>query len=211
VTQPVPIRGLRDSRPLDAKRREIEQMEDAALVRLCVEREEMAWAVLVQRFRRLVYAIPIRAGLRDDQTEQVFHETFAKLAERIGALKEPDRVRAWIVTTARRLTIDVMRARAASPVLTDSEATLATVEDPATLAPDELMRLETRHLVRQGMLRLGDRCRRLLTVLFYDDSDPPRSYESMARELGMPVGSLGPTRARCLAKLATELEDLRRD
>jgi RNA polymerase sigma factor (sigma-70 family) len=211
VKQPVPIRGHRDSRPIDARRRHLEQLEDGDLVQLCVENDEMAWATLVQRFRRLVYAIPVRAGLRDDQTEQVFHETFAKLAERIGSLREPHRVRAWIVTTARRLVIDVMRSRASNPTLADSEAALTAVEDPASLAPDEITRLETRHLVRQAMLRLGDRCRRLLTVLFYDDSDPPRSYESVARELGMPVGSLGPTRARCLAKLATELEDLRTD
>lgn len=208
---PVPIRGLQDSRSIDTRRREIEQLDDAELVRLCAEREEVAWAVMVQRFRRLVYAIPLRAGLRDDQTEHVFHETFAKLAERIDSLREPHRVRAWIVTTARRLTIDVMRARASGPVFTDSEVALAQTEDPAELAPDEITRLETRHLVRQALLRLGDRCRRLLTVLFYDDSDPPRSYESMARELGMPVGSLGPTRARCLAKLATELEDFHRE
>ena len=114
MTQPVPIRGLRDSQPLDARRRELELLDDAGLVRLCVDREELAWAVLVQRFRRLVYAIPVRAGLRDDQAEHVFHETFARLAERIGKLKEPHRVRAWIVTTARRLMIDIIRARASS-------------------------------------------------------------------------------------------------
>ncbi|MEZ5064351.1 MAG: sigma-70 family RNA polymerase sigma factor [bacterium] len=209
MTRPAPLRSQPKASPGD-RRRQLEALEDAELVHLCAQRDELAWATLVARFRRLVYAIPVRASLGEDETEHVFHETFAKLAERIGQLKEPHRVRAWLVTTARRLTIDIIRSRTSKPRVADSETVLENLEDPKTLAPDDLARLETRHLVRQALMRLGDRCRRLLTVLFYDDSDPPRSYESIAKELDMPVGSLGPTRARCLVKLAAELEDLRR-
>jgi RNA polymerase sigma factor (sigma-70 family) len=209
---PVPLRAESASERLSARRRELELLDDADLARRCIEGEELAWAALVQRFRRLVYAIPSRAGLRPDQTERVFHETFAKLAERIGSVRDLRRIRAWIVTTARRLTIDEMRARVSAPIGgEEGEQALDRIADPGELAPEELGRLETRHLVRQALLRLEDRCRRILTVLFYDDSDPPRSYSSIAKQLGMPVGSLGPTRARCLEKLAAVVEEIRGD
>jgi RNA polymerase sigma factor (sigma-70 family) len=202
------IRGRGAARPPLERNRRLERLEDRDLASLCAEGDELAWGTLIRRFQRLVFAIPMRAGLSEDLAEHVFHETFARLAEGIGALQRPERIRAWIVTTARRLTIDEIRSRAGAR-RTQGEEVLDRIEDPAALAPDELTLLETRHLVRQALLRLGDRCRRLLKALFYDESDPPRSYESIASELGMPVGSLGPTRARCLKKLSAELEEIR--
>ena len=193
------------------RRAALERMPDEDLATRCVEQDNLAWETLIRRYRRLVYAIPSRAGLPLDTVEDIFHETFAKLAERIDRIERRERIRAWIVTTARRLTIDAIRARKPHRVLGDSEAVLEQLEDPAELASDALERMEQRHMIRQALARMGDRCRRLLALLFYDRSVPPRSYESIAAELGMPLGSLGPTRARCLAKLMKEYEDLRED
>ncbi len=165
----------------------------------------------MHRYRRLVYAVPVRAGLRAEDAEEVFHSTFARLAERIGTIHDRERVRAWIVTTARRLTIDVMRARKGAVPLGESEAILERTEDPHPGAAEQLEAMERRHLVRQGLARLEERCRRILHLLFYEVTDPPRSYESMAAELGMPVGSLGPTRARCLKKLLDQLRSAERE
>lgn len=183
-------------------------MSDLELVAACRRDDNLAWETLIRRYRRLVYAVPSRAGLPPDQIETIFHETFAKLAERIDTIDRGDRVRAWVVTTARRLTIDAIRGRARGRELEDSEETLEHLEDPAELPSDAVEKMERRHLVRTALRRMGERCRRLLTALFYDRSDPPRSYESIAAELGMPLGSLGPTRARCLAKLLQEYEGL---
>lgn len=191
-----------------ARRAELEALSDAELAGLCVEQDNVAWETLIRRYRRLVYAIPNRAALPPEIVEDVFHETFAKLAERIDRIDQRDRIRAWIVTTARRLTIDAIRSKSTRRQLPDSEPVLANLEDPAELPTDALESAERRHLVRQALTRLGERCRRLVSLLFYDRSDPPRSYESIAAELGMPLGSLGPTRARCLTKLMKEYESL---
>jgi RNA polymerase sigma factor (sigma-70 family) len=181
---------------------------DAELVPLCIDGDERAWATLVRRYRRLVYAVPSRAGLEADEVEEVFHQTFARLAERIGSIRDPARVRAWLVTTARRLTIDTIRRRRQSAELSDSEETLGRLPSGDPLPSDALEEIENQHQVRQALLRLGPRCRRLLTSLFYHSSDQPPSYESVSQELGIPIGSIGPTRARCLQQLLTEFTKL---
>lgn len=182
-----------------------EETPDADLVQLCVEGDERAWKEVVRRYRRLVYAIPLRAGLRPEDVEEVFHETFARLAEKIGAIRDRSRLSAWLVTTARRLTIDAIRRRPRARS-TESEEDLERIPDPEPLPPEALEEIETRHRVRQAVLRLGNPCRRLLTLLFYRSPDQPPSYEAVAEHLGIPIGSIGPTRGRCLARLRAELE-----
>ena len=178
---------------------------DADLVQLCIEGDERAWAAVVRRYRRLVYAVPLRAGLRSEDVEEVFHETFARLAEKIRSIRDRDRLSSWLVTTARRLTIDTIRRAPASRLAEgDDELDRLPAEDP--LPSETLEELETQHRVRQALLGLGKPCRRLLTMLFYHSSDQPPSYETVAQRLGVPIGSIGPTRARCLTRLRTALE-----
>lgn len=192
-----------------ARRRALEQLSDQDLAKRCAESDDLAWEALVARYRRLVYAIPNRAGLTEDQVEEVFHGTFARLAERIGSIENLARVRAWMVTTARRLTIDTIRARQKNRrEIDDPEFTLENLEDPGDLPSDSILLLERRHLVRTALAHLGERCRRLLLALFYDQIDPPRPWEVIAKELEMPLGSLGPSRARCLTKLLKEYQSL---
>ncbi len=179
---------------------------DAALVARCAESDAAAWRALVDRYRRLVYTIPYRMGLDPADADDVFQLTFTRLAERIDRLERPERVRAWLVTTARRLALNlVSRSR-----LMESEDALVNVADPADLPPDEIDRLERQQLVRLALSRLGRRCRRLLERLYYGEAATGQrvSYEEIAAEMDMPVGSIGPTRMRCLKKLSTEFERL---
>ncbi|MGQ0721478.1 MAG: RNA polymerase sigma factor [Candidatus Eiseniibacteriota bacterium] len=189
------------ARKVDEDRARLEALGDGDLARLCAAGDERAWETLVRRYRRLVYAVPNRAGLPADEVEEVFHGTYARLAERIRSIRDPERIRPWIVTTARRLTIDCMRARRDRREIGVPDESLALAPDPAELAPEAMDRLERQHAVRQALLGLGDRCRRLLTALFYDRSQTSPSYDGISRELGIPIGSIGPTRARCLEKL----------
>lgn len=193
-------------RPSVAERRsELTGLPDEELCARCVAGDNLAWDVLVNRYQRLVYAVPFRAGARGEEAEEIFHATFVKLAERLATIRDRGRVRAWIVTTARRLTIDWIRSRRTRVPVEDSEAVLDQLPDSAGLADDVLVDLEARHEVRQAVAQLDPRCRQIIHLLFYEISDPPRSYESIAAELGMPVGSLGPTRLRCLKKLLATL------
>jgi len=191
-------------RSTSARREALEQLPDGELASACADGDELAWDTMVRRYRRLVYAVPNRARLPEDQIEEVFHQTFAKLAERIGSIRDRDRVRSWIVTTARRLTIDFIRARQASRQVDMEDEAIASIADESESAPESLVRLERQHQVRQAMLRIGERCRRLLSALFYRTGPDPPSYDGVSEELGIPIGSIGPTRARCLKKLRDE-------
>jgi RNA polymerase sigma factor (sigma-70 family) len=193
---------------VSARREALEKLSDGELAAACAGGDELAWDTMVRRYRRLVYAVPNRARLPEDQIEEVFHQTFAKLAERIGSIRDRDRVRSWIVTTARRLTIDFIRAKQSSRQVDMEDEAIASIADEAEDAPESLVRLERQHLIRQSLLRIGERCRRLLSALFYRTGSEPPSYEGISEELGMPVGSIGPTRARCLKKLRDEYEKM---
>lgn len=203
--------GSRTGGSAAARREAMEQLSDGDLARRCADGDELAWETLVRRYRRLIYAVPNRARLPEDQVEEVFHRTFAKLAERIGSIRDVDRVRSWMVTTARRLTIDFIRARQASRQVDMEDEGLASIADDSESASEGLERLERQHLVRQAMLRIGERCRRLLSALFYRTGAEPPSYDGVSAELGIPMGSIGPTRARCLKKLREEFVKIEKE
>jgi len=169
---------------------------DVDLVAGCRRGDARAWEAVVLRYRRLVYAIPSRCGLPPEEADDVFQSTFSRLFERLETLREPSQLRAWLVTTARRLSLDAAGRR--KPV-SGSDEILGLVPDGAPLPAEEIAQLEERHLVRRAFDLLPARCRELLDLLYYAAEAP--SYERVSERLRMPVGSIGPTRARCLEKL----------
>jgi RNA polymerase sigma factor (sigma-70 family) len=182
--------------------------DDRALLRACRDGDENAWETLVRRYQRLIYAIPRRAGLGEDQSAEVFQRVFLTLVEHLDRIEQPERLAAWLATTARRESWRVSRqGRATVPLTSDSgEADDAAAPiDTAPLPDEEIERMERQHEVRHAVGRLDERCRALLTMLFYRAAPPP--YLEVAIALGVPEGSIGPTRARCLQKLRRILEE----
>jgi RNA polymerase sigma factor (sigma-70 family) len=184
------------------------ELSDEALVLACRRGDAGAWEALIQRYQRLIYAIPRRSGLNDDQVADVFQHVFAMLLENLDSIQQPARVGAWLATTARRESWRLGRHESGVTTSADNE------DDPdagalldTTLLPDELLlRLEMQHQVRVAIAALDERCRRLLTLLFYQSE--PLAYAEIATALGLPEGSIGPTRARCLKKLRGLLGDI---
>ena len=178
--------------------------DDAQLVARCRAGESAAWAVLVERYQRLVYAVVRRAGHDEHTAADVFQTVFSRLIEHLPRLSQPERLQAWIVTTAKREALR-MRERGQRQVsLTpeDDEApSLADhLTDDSPLAEDALSDLQQLDLLRRGLERLDERCRQLLTLVFRDE-DEHLPYDEVAKRLGLPTGSIGPTRSRCLDKL----------
>lgn len=181
---------------------------DEQLVAACRRGEEGAWEALVRRYQRLIYAVPRRAGLDEDAAAEVFQEVFTTLLQNIETIEQPSRLHAWIVTTARRKTWRVIRrTKDARPFEDERDAAadaMLALPDAAPLPDEALATLEQQHLVRTALNDMDDRCRRLLTMLFYQPEQP--SYTDIARALGTSEGSIGPTRARCLKKLLDGLK-----
>ena len=177
------------------------QPTDRELLIACCEGDESAWEVLVERYQRLIYAIPRRAGLNEDQASEVFQEVFATLLQKLNDITEPDRLHAWLVTTARRKTWRLMSKERLLRPSTDEERDeeLTAVVDNAPLPDETLVRLEEQHRIRTALLALDERCQKLLTLLYYRPEPP--SYAEIAEAFGTSEGSIGPTRARCLKKM----------
>lgn len=176
------------------------QLGDRELLLACRRGDQSAWEALIDRYQRLIYAIPRRAGLDDDSSADVFQEVFTTLFQKLNNIDNPDRLHAWIVTTARRKTWRALsRNLPSSSGSDDEEEDLANIPDRAPLPLEELLKLEEQHRVRRALAALDDRCRELIDMLFYR-AEPP-SYSEIAAKWGTTPGSVGPTRARCLEKM----------
>jgi len=175
---------------------------DATLVRRCVKGDQAGWDELVERYQRLIFAIPRRAGLSEEQAADVFQEVFLTLFEKIGEIEQPDRIRSWIVTTAKFKTWAIVRGSKGlySPTTEEEmEAEMANIRDETPLADDMLIELEEQHLIRTALLELEDRCQKILSMIYL--RDPAASYSQVAAAINVGETSISPLRSRCLKKL----------
>lgn len=179
--------------------------DDATLVARCRSGDASAWAALVGRYQRLVYAIVLRVGLDEHAAADVFQTVFSRLLQHLPGLSQPERLQAWIVTTAKREALHQRRLGQRTVSMTepddaDGVGLAHTLADDSPLAEQVLDDLQQLDLLRRSLDRLDTRCRDLLLLLFRDEDDSV-PYDEVARRLAMPVGSIGPTRSRCLGKL----------
>ena len=182
---------------------------DGQLVAACLKGDHCAWEALVNRYSRLIYSIPFKYGLSEDDAGDVFQSVCLILLEKLSSLRDHSRLSAWLITTTTRECWSMSQKRAKQrerTVRDDEESPELEVRDDAP-APDDLaLLLERQQTVREGVLRLPARCQRLIWYLFYRKAET--SYADITRQLGIPEGSIGPTRARCLDKLRRVLQDL---
>ena len=189
------------------------EQSDRELLLACRRGDQAAWESLVRRYQRLIYTIPRRAGLNEDLAADIFQEVFTTLFEKLDEIESPERLKAWLVTTARRKTWRSItrenRMQTVGEGDTDEarEDELSGLADEALLPDEVMVQLEEQHSVRLAVGQLDERCGKLLTLLFYEDEPPP--YSVIGARIGVPEGSIGPTRARCLQKLLKILEKSR--
>lgn len=179
--------------------------EDAALVARCRAGDAAAWRALVQRHQRLVYAIVRRLGLDEHGAADVFQTVFVRLVEHLPRIADPARLQGWIAVTAKReALLQLRRGRRTVSMSRDGDGDDAApdwdIVDDAPRPGDALDDLQQLALLRRALDQLDERSRALLLLLFRADGDKA-AYEDVARQLGVPIGSIGPTRARCLEKL----------
>lgn len=159
------------------------------------------WDALVERYSRLVWSVPRSFRLSQTDAADVYQCTWLCLAEHLTRLREPERLATWLVRTATRQSIAVVRARGREVSLDrwEPESPLPTPDEVA-ITNDRQRRLWS------ALMTLNERCQRLLRIVAHS---PELSYAQVADALGMKVGSVGSTRTRCLAELRRKLEALR--
>lgn len=191
------------------RRAEPATVPDHELIRRCLEGDESAWSALVRRYANLVHALASRAGLSDDEVADTFQTVFTIVWRNLELLEERRAFAGWIATIARREAWRTARQGArdrarAEKAAADPGGEVLPSRSPG--ADEEIERAERAALVQHAVGRLDERCRQLLTMLFWENPTPV--YETVAERLEMPLGSLGPTRARCLEKLRERLEEV---
>jgi RNA polymerase sigma factor (sigma-70 family) len=168
----------------------------AEIVAAAADGDERAWEHLSNRFGNMVLAVARSCRLGDADVGEVFQTTWLRLVESIGRIEQPDRIGAWLATTARRESLRLIRGKAR--IAFDADV-FEYLPDPTAPSVDATLLTEERSVaVRAAYAKLPPRCQRLLGLLA--GSDPP-SYQDVSRILDMPIGSIGPTRGRCLEHL----------
>lgn len=183
------------------------ETSDGELLRACRRGDQMAWSTLVDRYQRLIFTIPRRAGLTEEQSADVLQEVFLTLFEKRDEIREPEKIRSWIVTTAKFKTWSVVRGGKgfyAPETEEEMEREMASLADEAPLADAILIELEEQHQIRTALKELEERCRQILSLIYL--TEPSASYAEVARIIGVGETSISPLRARCLQKLAKILK-----
>ena len=178
---------------------------DPELVSLCLNGDALAWETLIVRYRRLIYSIPTRFGFRAADSADVFQAVCLKLIEHLHEVKDENKLSAWLGTITTRQCLSVMSARYREAATADDD-----FEDPVDPAKNlEEIRIltEQQQAVRDCVQELPGRCRSLIEMLYFDVRS--LSYHEISQEIGMPVASIGPNRARCLEKLKKILQQRR--
>jgi len=185
-----------------ARKRDDGSVDISQVVRQAALGDRSSWEQLVSKYSRLIWAMTRDFKLADSDAADVVQATWLRLLEHIDRIEHPDRIGSWLATTARHECLRHV-ARRKKVILVDDDLAFS---DASTEQPDLDARLiadENAEAVRQALSRLPWHWRRLLELLMMD---PPASYAEISSQLGLPVGSIGPTRGRCLERLRVLLQ-----
>jgi RNA polymerase sigma factor (sigma-70 family) len=172
------------------------------LVRRAALGDRSSWEQLVSQYSRLLWAMTRDFKLADSDAADVVQATWLRLLEHIDRIEHPDRIGSWLATTARHECLRHV-ARRKRVILVDDDLAFNVVVTNEPDVDERLLADESAEAVRQALSRLPWRWQQLLELLM---TDPPASYAEISSQLGLPVGSIGPTRGRCLERLRVLLQ-----
>jgi RNA polymerase sigma factor (sigma-70 family) len=176
----------------------------AGLLAAAADGDQRAWDQIVDRFTNLLWSIGRAHRLDTSSINDVIQTTWLRLLENIHTIRDPDRLAGWLATTARRECLAMLRRSGRESPGLDAEDVI-TIPDDSAPPVDRRLLLEERDLeLWQCFSRLSDQCQSLLRVLMEVE---PASYAEISSSLDLPIGSIGPTRMRCLRKLRDIVHD----
>lgn len=179
---------------------------DERLVELCRKGDQQAWADLVEKYKNLIYSIPIKLGMYDDAAD-IFQAVCVDLISDLPKLREPKALPKWLMQVCYHKCLE-HRTRAKKQVqLEDEDAENLSADNAGAVLPEDMLsQLQSEQMVRDVVCALPERCERMVRMLFFET--PPRPYQDIAQELGIATGSIGFIRGRCLGRLKKQLEKM---
>lgn len=179
-------------------------LDDTRLVKECLTGNEEAWSALIDKYKALIYSIPVKYGLPQQEAAEVFQGTCVELLTRLPQLREPQALPKWLMQVAHHQCYR-WKQQQKRLVSRDGEEPLPEPTTPA-IADSLVQQTQEEQMLREAMATLKPQCRRLVELLFLET--PARPYAEVAEELGLAVGSIGFTRQKCMERLRRNLEEL---
>lgn len=178
--------------------------EDERLVRQCLAGSQEAWSTLIEKYRNLIYSIPIRKGLAQEDANEIFQEVCLKLVAELPRLREARGLAAWLIRVTTHSCFRWLGRRNRAPSLNPALRGQNEGEFSGS-AETMLAEIEREQTLRDAVASLTGRCQRLIRMLFF--TVPRPSYEEIALELAIAKGSIGFNRVRCFESLRRFLEE----
>src|SRR4051812_2432374 len=168
--------------------------EDEVLVRECLKGNKSAWTALINKYKGLIFSIPLKRGFSREDANEIFQSVCLTLLNEISKLREPRALAAWLIraTSHQCLSLRRKQGRFVEDEIDENQY----VEDPDRLPDKLLQELEREQVLREVISEQSPECKRLIELLFF--KNPPLPYADAARALGLATGSIGATRGRCL-------------
>jgi RNA polymerase sigma factor (sigma-70 family) len=189
---------------LTVKEKKAPAWTDARLVKECLRGNENAWSLLIDKYKALIYSIPVKYGLPPHEASEVFQSTCVELLTRLPDLREPRALPKWLMQVAHHECYRWKRQQQRL-VSRDGDAELPEPEVPP-IAEALMQQVQEEQFLREAIASLSPQCRRLVELLFFES--PARPYTEIAREMGLAVGSIGFTRQKCVERLRRKLDEL---
>jgi len=195
--------GVAAGVPLTVARPDAGATDIASLVRRAAAGDKSAWERLVAQYSRLIWAMTRDFKLSQTDAADVVQATWLRLLEHIGRIEYPERIASWLATTARHECLRHLAASKRVMLVDDHDAAFGSAVVHQPEVDEGLLAEERARAVREALAMLPTRSQRLLELLM---ADPPLSYAEISDQLGLPIGSIGPTRGRCLERLRHMLQ-----
>src|SRR5580692_898774 len=202
ATGRAPERPDRSSRD----RSSLSHSSDEKLIGRCLKGDQEAWSALIDKYKNLIYSIPMKLGMHQDAAD-IFQSVCVDLLSELPRLREHRALPKWLMQTCYHKCLHYQRAAdklvELAPEGMDSDSALP-AGNADELPEHMLVQLQQEQILRDAVTELPEKCERMVRLLFFEI--PPRPYEDIAEELGMATGSIGAIRGRCLAHLRKHLE-----
>jgi RNA polymerase sigma factor (sigma-70 family) len=182
----------------------VDPIDVAATVRRAADGDRAAWDALVEAFTPFLFAVASTFRLGSADTAEVVQTTWLRLVEHLDAIHQPEAVGGWLATTARREALRLVRTRSREQLIDDVDIVAGPPSGGPSDPEQHAIDADRRRLLRRAFGRLPDNCQVLLHLLTVG----VLSYAEIAAQLEMPIGSIGPTRGRCLDRLRRLVTEL---
>jgi RNA polymerase sigma factor (sigma-70 family) len=176
---------------------------DEKLVRECCNGNETAWSALIEKYKNLIFSIPIKMVIPREDAADIFQAVCVELLSGLPKLREPRALPKWLMQVSYHKSLQWKREHS-HLIEGESQDTEPASTNDAELPDALLQQLQKEQSLRDSLMELTPRCRQMVTMLFFEH--PPRAYTDVARELGIATGSIGFIRGRCLKKLRDLLQ-----